>query len=235
MVLNAELQSMNSINTFCPGVKGQCGVQQRLHHLWICWCGMQIGVGFWDNGVDVSHDQPFKAFHGYSCECYAAIVKQVTLAFMGTGAMVVSLKHVGITDQVRESLKMSVKTLASYHYCLFGKLDYSQNQTKKTTTHIACTTHTHTHTHIFTYTLIRVRLYQFCIICTRLVSHPDHSLLCMFLCFVWSGCDLSGHSMLDVFVCFCVWAWYGSQRQVLVIVSDWEPYLGSLFCVGFCG
>jgi hypothetical protein len=22
---------------------------------------------------------------------------------------------------------------------------------------------------------------------------------------------------------------------VLVIVSDWEPYLGSLFCVGFCG
>ena len=39
------------------------------------------------------------------------------------------------------------------------------------------------------------------------VSHPDHSLLCMFLCFVWSGCDLSGRSMLDVlFVCFCVWA-----------------------------
>ena len=30
------------------------------------------------------------------------------------------------------------------------------------------------------------------------VSHPDHSLLCMFLCFVWSGCDLSGHSLLDV-------------------------------------
>ena len=26
-----------------------------------------------------------------------------------------------------------------------------------------------------------------------------------------------------------------NQRQVLVIVSDWEPYLGSLFCVGFCG
>jgi hypothetical protein len=24
-----------------------------------------------------------------------------------------------------------------------------------------------------------------------------------------------------------------NQRQVLVIVSDWEPYLGSLFCVGF--
>ena len=26
-----------------------------------------------------------------------------------------------------------------------------------------------------------------------------------------------------------------NHRQVLVIVSDWEPYLGSLFCVGFCG
>jgi hypothetical protein len=26
-----------------------------------------------------------------------------------------------------------------------------------------------------------------------------------------------------------------NQRQVLVIVSDWEPYLGSLFCVGFGG
>ena len=26
-----------------------------------------------------------------------------------------------------------------------------------------------------------------------------------------------------------------NQRQVLVLVSDWEPYLGSLFCVGFCG
>ena len=26
-----------------------------------------------------------------------------------------------------------------------------------------------------------------------------------------------------------------NQRQVLVIVSDWEPYLGSLFGVGVCG
>ena len=26
-----------------------------------------------------------------------------------------------------------------------------------------------------------------------------------------------------------------NQRQVFVIVSDWEPDLGSLFCVGFCG
>ena len=26
-----------------------------------------------------------------------------------------------------------------------------------------------------------------------------------------------------------------NQRQALVIASDWEPYLGSLFCVGLCG
>jgi hypothetical protein len=29
--------------------------------------------GFWDNGVDVSHDQPFKAFHGYRCDCYGVV------------------------------------------------------------------------------------------------------------------------------------------------------------------
>ena len=26
----------------CPGGKGQCRVQQRMHHLWICWGGVQI-------------------------------------------------------------------------------------------------------------------------------------------------------------------------------------------------
>ena len=57
----------------------------------------------------------------------------------------------------------------------------------------------------------------------------------VFLCFVWSGCDLSGHSMLDVqFVCFCVWPdMVLNQMQVLVVVSNWQPYLGSLFC--HCG
>ena len=29
--------------------------------------------GFWDDRVDVSHDQHFKAFHGYRCECYSAV------------------------------------------------------------------------------------------------------------------------------------------------------------------
>ena len=33
------------------------------------------------------------------------------------------------------------------------------------------------------------------------VSHPDHSLLCIFLCFGWSGCELSGHSMFHCLVC----------------------------------
>ena len=27
----------------------------------------------------------------------------------------------------------------------------------------------------------------------------------------------------------------GNQRQVSVVVSDWEPYLGNLFSIVFCG
>jgi hypothetical protein len=60
--------------------------------MWICWgsvecnrdcvicgsvgavCELEWVQGVWDDGVDVSHDQPFKAFHGFRCECYGAIV-----------------------------------------------------------------------------------------------------------------------------------------------------------------
>jgi hypothetical protein len=61
----------------------------------------------------MSHDQPFKAIHGYQRECHGAVsFRQVTFASLGTETMGVCLKHVVITDSVRERLKMSVKTLA---------------------------------------------------------------------------------------------------------------------------
>ena len=73
-----------------------------------------------DNGVDVSHDQPFKEHHGYRRECYRSVVIYTGyLSVLATGIMVVCLKHVGITDSDRERLKMSVKTLAKWsaHAC----------------------------------------------------------------------------------------------------------------------
>jgi hypothetical protein len=48
-----------------------------------------------DDGVDVKHDQPFEAFHGYRCECHGAI-------------------DIGHRDWIRERLKMSLKTLACW-------------------------------------------------------------------------------------------------------------------------
>ena len=71
------------------------------------------------------------------------------------------------------------------------------------------------------------------------LSRPD--LRDPFMSLFWFGQGVSwrGHSMLWVlcflFLCVCPGVVL-NQRQVLVIVFDWEQYLGSLFCVGFfCG
>ena len=40
--------------------------------------------------------------------------RQVALVFLGTGTLIVCLKHVAITDSIRDMLKMSVKTPASW-------------------------------------------------------------------------------------------------------------------------
>ena len=59
------------------------------------------------------------------------------------------------------------------------------------------------------------------------LSHPDHSLLCIFLCFGWSGCELSVHSMFHCLVClFLCLAWYGSQSEAGVSHCLW---LGTIF------
>jgi hypothetical protein len=62
-------------------------------------CESEWVQGVWDDGVDVSATGRWS-------------FRQVTLVFLGTGSMVVCLKHVGVTDWVREMLKLSVKTLA---------------------------------------------------------------------------------------------------------------------------
>jgi hypothetical protein len=38
------------------------------------WTTTSHSASVWDDGVDVSHEQPLKAFHGYICERYGAIV-----------------------------------------------------------------------------------------------------------------------------------------------------------------
>ena len=35
------------------------------------YANLESVQGVRDDGVDVNHDQPFEAFHGYRCECYS--------------------------------------------------------------------------------------------------------------------------------------------------------------------
>jgi hypothetical protein len=37
-------------------------------------CKLEWVLGFWDKGVDMSHDKPFKALGGYTRECYRSVV-----------------------------------------------------------------------------------------------------------------------------------------------------------------
>ena len=54
----------------------------------------------------------------------------------------------------------------------------------------------------------------------------------LFLYLVRSGCDLGGHSS---FLCLCWPGMVHNQRQLSIVVSDWESYLGSLFSTLVCG
>ena len=53
--------------------------------------------------------------HGYRRECYGyVVIRQVAFVFLGTGTIVVCLKHVGIITSIRDMLKISVKTPARW-------------------------------------------------------------------------------------------------------------------------
>ena len=65
----------------------------------------------------------------------------------------------------------------------------------------------------------------------RMLSRPDSRLLCMFLFFslvrVWCGWVFYVVGLGFLFLC----VWPGTvlnQRQLSIVVSDWEPYLSSL-------
>jgi hypothetical protein len=84
----------------------ECEVQLRLYHLWICLCELESRV----SGIMVSWSKHFIVI-----DVSATVRKsfrKVTLDFLGTGTMVVSFKHVGISDCDKERLKMSEKTFA---------------------------------------------------------------------------------------------------------------------------
>ena len=70
------------------------------------------------------------------------------------------------------------------------------------------------------------------------MSRPDLRELCMSLFWFGQGVIWGGHSMF-LFLCFCISLfWPGmalNQGQLTIVVSDWEPYLGSFFPPMFCG
>ena len=69
------------------------------------------------------------------------------------------------------------------------------------------------------------------------LSRPDlSSFLCLYFWF-GQGVSWGGHSMFLFYVLyFCVWpGMVPNQRQLSIVVSDWESYLGSLFPPVFVG
>ena len=86
-----------------------------------CICGsvgdaMQIGVGL--RFLEKWCCEPCPTFQSTSWLNVSATgrwsFKQVTLVFLGTGTMVVCVKHVGITDSDRERLKMSLASWSAH-------------------------------------------------------------------------------------------------------------------------
>jgi hypothetical protein len=66
------------------------------------------------------------------------------------------------------------------------------------------------------------------------VSRPDHRDPYYSLCLVRSGCDSGGEVYVFCFFVFCP-SVVPNQRQLSIVVSDWESYLGSLFSTCVCG
>ena len=91
-------------------------------------CELEWVWGFWDDGVDVSHDQPFNALHGYRRECYwAVVILAGYLRILGHRDYGGLLETSRFTDSVRERLKISVKALASWSAHVLSTLPVNQS------------------------------------------------------------------------------------------------------------
>ena len=79
MLLNAAVVNEQHFHVGVPFVQVRKGSVECNIDCVICGsvgvvCELEWVQGVWDEGVDVSKDQPFKAFHGCRCECYGTIV-----------------------------------------------------------------------------------------------------------------------------------------------------------------